>query len=84
MKIYCPITVDLYDPYPQAIIKAKQNDVGRGALITLTAGCDIIDPIGESIQIYIKKRWNKSIRIMYRRKWENQSRFYKSNASCTR
>lgn len=38
MKIYNDITVDLYDLYPLKKVEAQQNNVGRGARITLTAG----------------------------------------------
>lgn len=55
MKLYYPITVDLYKPYPIPIMEAQQNNIGRGALVTLTAQGAVITPTGESIQLYAKK-----------------------------
>lgn len=55
MKLYLPITVDLYDPYPLAVMNAKQYDTGRGALVTLTAGGSVIVPDTETLYIYAKK-----------------------------
>ena len=55
MKLYYPITVDLYQPYPLPIMEAQQNNIGRGALVTLTAQGAVITPTGESIQLYAKK-----------------------------
>lgn len=55
MKLYYPITVDLYQPYPLPIMEAQQNNIGRGALVTLTAQGAVITPDGESIQMYAKK-----------------------------
>lgn len=55
MKLYYPITVDLYKPYPLPIMEAQQNNIGRGALVTLTAQGAVITPTGESIQLYAKK-----------------------------
>lgn len=55
MKLYCPITVDLYNLYPLAVMKAQQNNTGRGAIITLTAEGALIDPSDEAVQLYAKK-----------------------------
>lgn len=55
MKLYFPITVDLYDPYPLAVMNAKQYDTGRGALVTLTAGGSVIVPDAETLYVYAKK-----------------------------
>lgn len=55
MKLYYPITVDLYQPYPLPIMEAQQNNIGRGALVTLTAQGAVITPTGESLQLYAKK-----------------------------
>lgn len=55
MKLYYPITVDLYQPYPLPIMEAQQNNIGRGALVTLTAQGAVITPTEESIQLYAKK-----------------------------
>lgn len=55
MKLYYPITVDLYKPYPLPLVEAQQNNIGRGVLVTLTAQSAVITPTGESIQLYAKK-----------------------------
>lgn len=55
MKLYYPITVDLYKPYPPPLVEAQQNNIGRGVLVTLTAQGAVITPTGESIQLYAKK-----------------------------
>lgn len=55
MKLYYPITVDLYKPYPLPLVEAQQNNIGRGVLVTLTAQGAVIAPTGESIQLYAKK-----------------------------
>ena len=55
MKLYYPITVDLYQPYPLPIMEAQQNNIGRGVLVTLTAQGAVITPTGESIQLYARK-----------------------------
>ena len=55
MKLYYPITVDLYKPYPLPLVEAQQNNRGRGVLVTLTAQGAVITPTGESIQLYAKK-----------------------------
>ena len=55
MKLYYPITVDLYKPYPLPLMEAQQNNIGRGVLVTLTAQGAVITPTGESIQLYAKK-----------------------------
>lgn len=55
MRLYYPITVDLYKPYPLPLVEAQQNNIGRGVLVTLTAQGAVITPTGESIQLYAKK-----------------------------
>lgn len=55
MKLYLPVTIDLYDPYPLAVMNAKQYDTGRGALVTLTAGGSVVVPNKETLYIYTKK-----------------------------
>lgn len=55
MKLYYPITADLYKPYPLPMVEAQQNNIGRGVLVTLTAQGAVITPTGESIQLYAKK-----------------------------
>lgn len=55
MKLYKPITVDLYNPNPLQTMKAKQGDTARGAIVTLTAEGSILEPTTEQIRIYAKK-----------------------------
>lgn len=56
MKLYMPITVNLYDPYPLKVMNVKQYDTGRGALVTLTgAGGEVIVPDQEGLYVYAKK-----------------------------
>lgn len=55
MKIYNDITVDLYDLYPLKKVEAQQNNVGRGARITLTAGGLVLSLDGESVTMWAKK-----------------------------
>ena len=55
MELYKQINIDLYNPYPLCIMKAKQGDTARGALITLTGNGEILVPTTESIQIYATK-----------------------------
>ena len=55
MKLYKKISVDLYDPYPLPKINVKQNDVGRGALVALTAGGSFLDPSGSTARVYARK-----------------------------
>ncbi len=55
MKLYLPITVDLYNVYPLRVLNLQQNNVGRGALITLTAAGAVIVPDSESMYVYAKK-----------------------------
>lgn len=55
MKLYYPITVDLYKVYPLPQMDAQQNNIGRGALITLTAAGTVVDPSDEDVKLYAKK-----------------------------
>ena len=55
MKLYCPITIDLYKVYPLQVMEAQQGNVGRGAIVTLTAGSAVIDPTDETVEVYAKK-----------------------------
>lgn len=55
MKLYLPITVDLYNIYPLRVLNLQQNNVGRGALITLTAAGAVIVPESESLYVYAQK-----------------------------
>ena len=56
MKLYLPITVDLYNIYPLRVLNLQQNNVGRGALITLTAAGVVIVPDSESLYVYAQKK----------------------------
>ena len=55
MKLYLPITVDLYNIYPLRVLNLQQNNVGRGAQITLTAAGAVIVPDSETLYVYAKK-----------------------------
>lgn len=55
MKLYYPITVDLYNPHPLPRMNAQQHNVGRGAIITLTANGQVIVPDEESVRIFAKR-----------------------------
>ena len=55
MKLYLPITVDLYNIYPLRVLNLQQNNVGRGALMTLTAAGAVIVPDSESLYVYAQK-----------------------------
>ena len=55
MKLYYPIEVDLFRPYPLPIMEAQQNNVGRGAQVTLKANGSIIQPTNEGLTFWAKK-----------------------------
>lgn len=55
MKLYYPITVDLYKIYPLPIMPAQEANIGRGALVTLTANSAAVVLENESVYIYVKK-----------------------------
>ena len=55
MRLYYPIEVDLYKPYPLPIMEAQQNNIGRGAVVTLKANGAIIEPDGEGLTFWAKK-----------------------------
>lgn len=56
MKLYLPITVDLYNVYPLSVMNVQQNNIGRGALVTLTAAGQVVVPTKESLYVYAKKQ----------------------------
>lgn len=56
MKLYKQITVDLYNPYPLPKMTAQQNNIGRGALVTLTAEGTVIDPLDETVTAWSRKK----------------------------
>ena len=55
MKIYYPISVDLYNQYPLQVITAQQANIGRGVMLTLTANNAVLVPENESLFVYVKK-----------------------------
>ena len=55
MKLYYPINVDLFRPYPLPIMDAQQNNIGRGAQVTLKANGAIIQPTDEGLTFWAKK-----------------------------
>ena len=55
MRLYYPIEVDLYKPYPLPVMDAQQNNIGRGALVTLKANGAIIQPTNEGLSFWAKK-----------------------------
>ena len=55
MRLYPSITVDLYKPYPLAVLDVPQNNIGRGAMVTLTAGGAVVIPENETVEVYAKK-----------------------------
>ena len=55
MRLYPSITVDLYKPYPLVVLDVPQNNIGRGAMVTLTAGGAVVIPENETVEVYAKK-----------------------------
>lgn len=55
MRLYPSITVDLYKPYPLVVLDVPQNNIGRGAMVTLTAGGSVVIPENETVEVYAKK-----------------------------
>ena len=55
MRLYYPIEVDLYKPYPLPVMEAQQNNIGRGAVVTLKANGAIIQPTNEGLTFWAKK-----------------------------
>lgn len=55
MKLYYPITVDLYNLYPLKKMDAQQDNTGRGALVTLMAAGQIMEPDKETVTLWAKK-----------------------------
>lgn len=55
MRLYYPIEVDLFRPYPLPIMEAQQNNIGRGAQVTLKANGAIIQPTNEGLTFWAKK-----------------------------
>lgn len=55
MKLYYPITVDLYNLYPLKKMDAQQGNIGRGALVTLTAAGQVMEPDNETVTLWARK-----------------------------
>ncbi len=55
MKLYKPITVDLYNTHPLPKMNAQQHNVGRGALVTLTANGAVINPSEETVRFFANR-----------------------------
>ena len=55
MKLYYPITVDLYKLRPLPIMPAQEANIGRGALVTLTANSAAVVIEDEAVNVYVKK-----------------------------
>lgn len=55
MKLYYPITVDLYNLYPLKKMDAQQDNTGRGVLVTLTAAGQVMEPDNEMVTLWAKK-----------------------------
>lgn len=55
MKLYYPIAIDLYNLYPLQVLAVQEANIGRGALVTLTANNAAVVPEDESVYIYVKK-----------------------------
>ena len=55
MRLYYPIEVDLYKPYPLPIMEAQQNNIGRGAMVTLKANGAILQPTNEGLTFWARK-----------------------------
>ena len=55
MKLYYPITIDLYKVWPLPVMTAQQNNVGRGAAITLVANGAVVTPDEEAVNFYARR-----------------------------
>lgn len=55
MKLFEPIVVDLYNPYPLKKVNMQQNNIGRGVLVTLTAGSMVVNPKGEDVKLWANR-----------------------------
>lgn len=55
MKLFKQITVDLYNPFPLKKLSAQQNNIGRGVIVTLTAGSEIVDSSEEDVKLWAKR-----------------------------
>ena len=55
MKLFEPIVVDLYKPFPLKKVDMQQNNIGRGVIVTLTAGSAIVDPSDEDVKLWAER-----------------------------
>lgn len=55
MKLFEPIVVDLYKPFPLKKVDMQQNNIGRGVIVTLTAGSTIVDPSDEDVKLWAER-----------------------------
>lgn len=55
MSLCMPITVDLWNPYPLPKMHVQQNNIGRVALVTLTAGGTVVDPSAYTVTAWATK-----------------------------
>nr|DAM46747.1 MAG TPA: Baseplate component [Caudoviricetes sp.] len=60
MRLYYPIEIDLYKPYPLPVMEAQQGNIGRGALVTLKANGAILQPTNEGVSFWAQKPDGKS------------------------
>lgn len=55
MKLYYPLTINLYKIWPLPIITAQQNNIGRGAVVTLVTDETVVTPDEEAVNFYTKR-----------------------------
>ena len=55
MKIYYPLTIDLYKLWPLPVMTAQQGNAGRGAAITLVASGQVVQLEGGTVTFYVRK-----------------------------
>lgn len=55
MKLYYPLTIDLYNLWPLPVMTAQQGNAGRGAAVTLVASGQVIQLEGETVTFYVRK-----------------------------
>lgn len=55
MKLYYPITIDLYHVYPLKRVDAQQGNIGRGVIVSLVAAGQVIELDGETVTLWAKK-----------------------------
>lgn len=55
MKLYYPLTIDLYNLWPLPVMTAQQGNAGRGVAVTLVASGQVIQLEGETVTFYVRK-----------------------------